>query len=419
MPSIKQKERQKKINQFIVALGMAFLFAVSVSYAYKLGFGEGLQQTRNIVIQNVSDIEVPEQVQEKADFSIFWEVWDLVNAKHPNGKDTDAQSLVYGAIKGMIESLDDPNTNFFNPEDSIKFTEDVKGRFSGTGMEIGIREEKLVVIAPLAGSPAEKAGLQTGDIISKIDGESTEGITIEEGVKKIRGPQGTTVTLTIIRKGVEEPLEIPVVRDNIEVPAMEIKELEEGISLMSVYNFNANIPFLFRTSMLKEAFSGTEGIVLDLRNNPGGFLDVAVDMADWFLAKDALIVTERFSSGEEEKFISKKDGVLKDIPVVILVNGGSASASEILAGSLRVNRNIQIVGEQTFGKGTVQELKKLSDGSSLKVTVAQWLLPDGSLIEGNGLVPNIVVSEQPEVNEEGQIVDPQLDRALEILKSSL
>ena len=419
MPSIKQKKRQKQINQFIVALGMAILFAVSVSYAYRLGLGEGLQQTRNIVIQNVSDIEVPDQVQEKADFSIFWETWNVINAKHPEGKSTDPQSLVYGAIQGMIESLDDPNTNFFSPEDSIKFTEDIKGRFSGVGMEIGIREEKLIVIAPLSKSPAEQAGLQAGDVISKIDGESTEGTTIEEGVKKIRGPEGTTVTLTIIREGLETPLEISVVRDNIEVPALEIKELEDGISLMSIYNFNANIPFLFRTSMLKDAFSETEGIILDLRNNPGGFLDVAVDVADWFLEKDVLIVTERFSSGEEERFMSRKDGVLKDIPVVILVNEGSASASEILAGSLRVNRGIQLVGEQTFGKGTVQELEKLSDGSSLKVTVAQWLLPDGSLIEGDGLVPNIVVPEKPEPNEEGEIIDPQLDRALEILKSSL
>ena len=415
----KKKIKQSQINKLIVVFGIALLFATSVSYSYKFGFNQGLEQTRNVVIRNVSDIEVPDNLEEKVDFSIFWETWDLIQEKHPDGGDLDPQTFVYGAITGMVQSLGDVNTIFFKPEDSQKFTEDVRGRFSGVGMEIAIREEKLVVVAPLAGSPAEEAGIKAGDSITKIDGEETADLSIEEAVKKIRGPKGSTVILSVLRKGLSNSIDISVVRDDIEVEAMEIKELEDNISLVSVHSFNANIPFLFKTSLLKEAFSDTKGIILDLRNNPGGFLDIAVDIADWFLEKDALIVVERFNSGDRVEFISKRDGALKDKPVVILVNGGSASASEILAGALRVNRGIQLVGEKTFGKGTVQELEKLSDGSSLKVTIANWLLPDDSLIEGNGLIPNIVVSEGPSVDENGEIIDPQLDRAIEILKEEI
>ncbi len=427
MPIQKKKDGFKSLQ---IPKGFAFVMAILVSMAlisywsysagFSLGFDEGLRQTRNIVIQNVANMEAPEDSEaEGVDFSVFWEVWDMLQAKHPDAGEVGEQNLIYGAIKGMTDAIGDANTVFFTPEDAQKFNDDINGSFSGIGAEIGTRDGQLLIIAPLKDSPAEKAGLQAGDEVLAINGELTVGVSVEEAAKKMRGEAGTTVVLRISREGLPDGLDISIVRDNIQIPTIDTSTIgkDENILHIQIYNFNSNLSSLFRKTILGFKLSSRDGIILDLRNNPGGFLNEAVDLAEWFLEKGKVVVIEKFASEQDETFYSEGNGALKNVPMVILVNGGSASASEIVAGALRVNRGIQLVGETTFGKWTVQQLAGLSDDSSLKVTVANWLLPDGTLIEGNGLVPNYVV----EITDEDVLAgkDPQLDKAIELLEAQL
>lgn len=419
MPQKKFKKLKLSKETAIFVVIAAIAFGAASAAFYNLGFQQGLQQTRNIVIEDVINIEQPESDEEngRVDFSIFWEAWDELKQKHPNFDDADKSNLVYGAIKGLTQALGDPNTLFYTPADADRFNEDIRGKFSGVGIEISLRDDRLVVVAPLTGTPAEKAGLKPGDVILAIDGESTTGISIDAAVQKIRGEEGSTVVLTITREGFVSPQDFSIERTSIQIPSVESKYLEDDILYIKIHNFTANTPFLFYSQIVKNVFQNTEGVILDLRNNPGGFLDVSVEAAGWFVGQNKLIVTEEFSSGETQQFFSNSRGVLKDLPLVVLVNEGSASASEILAGAIKFHRDILLIGQPTFGKGTVQELEGLTDGSSIKVTVANWLLPDGTLIEGKGITPDILVEETDQDILDGK--DPQLDRALQMLKSQL
>lgn len=405
-----------KFNKKIILAVIVFLTVAGASAgSYYLGYGQGLDETRNITIEGLSGAETPERIS--ADFSVFWEAWDTIKKTYIRGGELDDQKLIYGAIKGLTETLDDPNTVFLNPEDSEKFNEDIQGSFGGIGAEIGIRNEGLTVIAPLKNTPAERAGLEPGDQILEIDGKSTEDLTVEEAVKLIRGELGTTVTLTVIREGWSEPREITIIRETIQVPTVEWEMKEGNIIYLKLYSFSANTPQAFYQAMLEGLRARGRGMVLDLRNNPGGYLDVSVNLAGWFLDRGEVVVIERFSSGEEKIFRARGNEALTDFPVVVIVNEGSASASEILAGSLRVNRDVELVGEKTFGKGTVQELEELSDGSTLKITTANWLLADGTLIEDNGLEPDYAVPlTEEDLNADR---DPQLDKALELVKQQI
>ena len=427
MPVRKKKvgfelSQMSKGLMFVVVslVSMAFVAYGSYSMGFSLGFDEGLKRTRNIVIENIANMEAPEDSEaEGVDFSIFWEAWDMLQAKHPDIGKMDELDLIYGAIKGITDAIGDPNTVFFTPEDSQKFNDDINGNFSGIGAELGVRDGQLLIISPLKDSPAEKAGLKAEDKILAIDGESSAGISAEEAAKKIRGEAGTTVVLKIGREGIPDGLDIPIVRDNIQIPTIDTDMIgkDKNILHIQIYNFSSNLSSLFRKVVLRSKLDKPEAIVLDLRNNPGGFLDKAVDLAGWFLERGQVVVIERFASGNEQVFETEGSGALKDLPIVVLVNGGSASASEIIAGALRVSRGVQLVGENTFGKGTVQQLEDLSDDSSLKITVASWLLPDGTLIEGNGLIPNYVV----EITDEDSLLgkDPQLDKAIELIEAQI
>ncbi|PIR98107.1 MAG: hypothetical protein COT89_01060 [Candidatus Colwellbacteria bacterium CG10_big_fil_rev_8_21_14_0_10_42_22] len=423
MSKVNKKINLKISKTALKALVFVLLTSISlgiVGYgSYQLGFKEGLVRTKNIVIENISNAEEPEETELDTDFSIFWEAWDKLKSDHPDIDSLSDLDLIYGAIKGLTDSLGDPNTVFFTPEDSQKFNEDINGSFSGIGAEIGIRDGFLVIVAPLKNTPAERAGLQPEDKIIRIDGEYSAEMPVEQAAKKIRGETGTTVILTIGRQGVPENFDVSIVREDIEIPTLEIERIGNGgeIAHVSIYSFNRQLPNLFSREVLKSAFKKPEGIILDLRNNPGGFLDVGVHMAGWFIEDGKLVVSEKFTSGSIKEFRANGIDVLKGIPVVILVNEGSASASEILAGAIRFHRGVQLVGETTFGKGTVQKLEDLSDGSSLKVTIAHWLLPDGSLIEGNGLVPNFVVpiTDEDVLNN----TDPQLEKAIDILRTEM
>lgn len=361
--------------------------------------------------QVVCEICPPQNV----DFSLFWEAWNLVHQNFIKTDKLDTQNMIYGAISGMINSLEDPHTTFFNPADSKKFTEDVSGRFEGIGIEIGVRKKKLQVIAPLENTPAQKAGLRAGDEILKINDKTTAEITIEEAVDLIRGPRNTEVSLTIFRDEWETAKEFKIERAVIEVPSLRWELLPENAAYLKLYQFSERSDVDFRIAAREIINSPAQKIILDLRNNPGGYLQRAQDIAGWFLEKGQTVVTEDFG-GKKEQIVYKADGnsLLLGYPLVILINQGSASASEILASALRDNRGIKLIGETSFGKGSVQEMEGLRNGSSLKITVANWLTPKGKLINEIGLEPDIKIEMADQDYEQNK--DPQLDKALEIIK---
>ncbi len=350
------------------------------------------------------------------DFSLFWETYEVLQEKFVDKAKFDNQEMLYGAIAGMVKSLGDPYTVFLDPEKTKRFVEDVRGTYEGVGMEIGIRKGQLQVIAPLEGTPAQKAGLRAGDKILEIDGNPTTDITIDEAVELIRGPKGTEVALTILRKEWDLPKEFKVKRAVIEIPSLKW-ELKEGeIAYIQLYQFTEKASSDFKKAALEILNSPAKKIILDVRNNPGGYLRVVQDIAGWFLERGKMVAIEDFGKNKKKNYYkSQGPASFLDYPLVVLINEGSASGSEILAGALRDNRGVLLIGEKTFGKGSVQELEKLSGGSSLKVTVAHWLTPKGDLITERGLEPDIKVEISEEDFEAGR--DPQLEKAIEILKN--
>lgn len=356
---------------------------------------------------------------EKVDMSLFWEVWDRVSDAYIDNSKVDQQKMVYGATSGMVKSLGDPYTVFFSPKENKSFSEDVKGSFEGVGMEIDIRKNQLQVVSPIEGTPAFNAGIKAGDKILKIDDLFTTDMTVEEAVSHIKGPKGTEVTMTIFREGWDTSKEIKIIRDVIEVPSVkwELKnDGKEDIAYIKLSHFNENTAFKFIQTANDISKSSAKKIVLDLRNNPGGYLDVAVNIAGYFLERNKIVTIEDFGGKQAEEVLKASgNSVFLNYPTVILINQGSASASEILAAALKENNKIQLIGEKSFGKGSVQELQNLSDGSSLKVTIAHWLTPNRNLINEKGLEADIKIEMTEENTADGK--DPQLDKALEIISN--
>ncbi len=354
-------------------------------------------------------------------FSLFWETYQTLKDRYVAPGEIEEEEILYGAISGMIEAVGDPHTVFMRPDDTKRFLEDISGKFEGVGMEIGIRDEQLQVISPLEGTPAQEAGLRPGDKILAVDGEPTVNFTLEDAVSKIRGPRGSEVVLTIDREAWEKPQEISVIRDVINIPSLRWELLDQdgeqddkgGIAYVKFYNFTEKIGVDWATAAVQIFNSPADRIVLDLRNNPGGYLEMARNMAGYFMKRGEVVVIE--DMGEEQKeFRAQGQPLFLDYPIVVLINQGSASASEILAGALRDNRGVQLIGETSFGKGSVQSLETLSGGASLKVTIARWLTPKGETIEGSGLEPDIRVEFTEEDYSSGR--DPQLERAVEFIK---
>ncbi len=407
---------KKKI--IVLSVILAIAVAVATGSGFYAGFKTGEKYPQTLIIKGVTNLGPDEEIA--IDFSPFWEAWQKLKDKHIKGAEMKNQDMLYGAISGLADSFGDPNTSFLKPEDSKKFEEDVGGSFGGIGAEIGLKKEQLIVVAPLEGSPAEKAGLRAGDKILAINGESTAGLSVDEAVKKIRGEIGTEVTLTILRENEEKSKDITIIRQLIEIPTLKLEireDAENKIAYLQLHSFNENAPFLFYKAALIMLYRDVDGIVLDLRNNPGGFLDVSINLAGWFLERGKVVITEKFRNGDDQVFRANGASALKDLPLIILINKGSASASEILAGSLRDHREIKLVGEQSFGKGTVQELFNLKDKSTIKITIANWLLPNGQTIEENGLTPDVEVKLTEKDIETKK--DPQLEKALEILQQEI
>lgn len=354
--------------------------------------------------------------EEAVDFKLFWTVWDTIHEKYVDKEKLTTQDLVYGAISGMVDSIGDPFTSFMKPAESKKFQEEIKGEFSGVGMEIGIRKNQLTVISPIKDTPAYKAGIKAGDKILKIDDKDTSALNLQEAVSLIRGKRGTQVTLTITRNGLDKTKEFIITRDTIKIPTVTLDFIgnDQNIAHLQIYSFNQNADADFRKAAQQILSSNIDKIILDLRNNPGGLLDSSVYIASWFLNSGDIITIEKFGDGREIPFKAENIGSLKHLPVVILVNKGSASASEILAGALKDQRSIKVIGEKTFGKGSVQELFEMPQSkTSLKVTVAKWLTPKGTSINDEGITPDIEIEKKEEDAENDK--DPQLDKAIDII----
>jgi carboxyl-terminal processing protease len=363
------------------------------------------------------------------DFKLFWQVWDELKTDYVDKDKLNEKDMFYGALKGLVASTGDPYTVFMDPKLSREFEEDMAGTFEGIGAEIGIRNDILTIIAPLEGTPAEKAGLASSDKIYAINTETTAGMSVDEAVNKIRGPKGTKVTLTIFKEGAEAAKDVVITRDTIIVKSVKTETLtaageketsqseekkDSDIFVLKVSNFNNDTLTLFNKAVQEALTKNPKGIILDLRNNPGGYLDTAIEMSsEW--VDEGTIVTEKFSEDKKNEYLPRGRARLKDYPTVVLINGGSASASEIMAGALRDHQKATLVGEQTFGKGSVQTLKDFGDGSSIKITIAKWLTPNGDSINEVGIKPEVEVKMSKEDYEMDK--DPQMDKALEILKN--
>lgn len=337
-------------------------------------------------------------------FPTFWEALDQLEQKFIG--DLDDETLFYGAVRGMVAAADDPYTVFSDPNATRQFEETIEGSFSGVGIEIGMRQGLVTVIAPLPDSPAQQAGIREGDVIVAIDQEPiAPDDTLDTIVQSIRGPRGSSVVLTVVHKDERVASELNMKRDTIEVESVKLS-IENSIAHLAITAFNGDTTSRFAAAVRDIQEAGVAGIILDVRSNPGGFLQAAVDISSHFLPPGTLIVAEK--GRDTTEYTAKGKALLHGIPVVVLVNEGSASASEILAGALRDQAAAPLIGQKTFGKGSVQEFIKLKDGSSLRVTVARWFTPQDHNIDANGIEPNVVVEDNSDTPE-----DEQLQRARE------
>ncbi len=362
----------------LLGIGLAMLLAVAT-------FFSGLHIGSDMRLEaSLGTLFSPEtQADTTVDLTEFWNVWNILEQKFVSGTTTtelSSEEKIRGAISGLVDSYGDPYTVFLPPEEASVFAEEISGNFSGVGMEVGIRDDIVTVIAPLPESPAEKAGILTGDAVIKIDEVSTEGMSTDEAVRRIRGEKGTEVHLTIYRDGETEFREFTIVRDTIVIPTSKVEE-RDGVFIIALYSFNALAEAEMQNALRAFVRSGSEKLILDLRGNPGGYLESAVGIASYFLPLGKVVVRENFGEGlSEELYRSSCRELGSSAPkkMVVLINGGSASASEILAGALKEHGVATLIGETTFGKGSVQELIELADGSSLKITIARWLTPNGN-----------------------------------------
>ncbi len=369
--------------------------------------------------EKISSIINKDNPDGNVDFEPFWKAWQTINEKYvpTNSTTTERvsdQARVYGAIEGMTAALGDPYTVFFPPVESKSFNDEISGNFEGVGMEVGIREGVLTVIAPLKGTPAFRAGIKSGDKILKIDDLLTTNLSTEEAISHIKGKKGTGVKFTLLREGTKEPFVLSVIRDTIDIPTVNT-ETKNGVFIIHLYSFSQTSPNLFRNALREFVESGNTKLIIDLRGNPGGYLEAAIDMASWFLPAGKVVVQEDFRDSKDAQIYKSKGYNIfnNNLKLVVMIDGGSASASEILAGALHEQGVATLVGTQSYGKGSVQELVKITPDTSLKVTIAKWLTPKGTSISHGGLTPDVVIKLDEKEFLKGN--DTQLQKALEIL----
>lgn len=409
-------------------------FLIVVLVAALLGYYAGITQVSikwkayRPTISVVSK-EPPKTVQ-TVDFSLFWTVWEKLERSYYDKRSLNPEKMLYGAIAGMVEGLEDPYTVFLPPKQNTSFRQGLQGEFSGIGAELGLKDKQIIVVAPLHDTPAQKAGIEPGDAILKVDQEVTAGWTLSQAVDRIRGPKGTKVMLTILRKSEGTPREVSIVRDTIRIKSVEgwvkrIGDIERIKSTrgredtkvayirLSQFGDKTNEEWLSLANQIdlaRKKDTNVRGVILDVRNNPGGYLSEATFIASEFL-KDGIVVVQDKGNGEKTTFSVSRKGLLTDIPLVVLMNKGSASASEIVAAALKDHKRARLVGETSFGKGTIQQAEELGNGVGLHISIAKWLTPKGEWIHGKGLSPDLVVTN----DEKDQSRDLQLEKAIEEL----
>lgn len=408
LPILPPISARAKLFIGLISLGAAAVF-FCVGYAVGqepeglsklLGFGQ---------VQGTHE-DTPAWLSADVDFEMFWDVWDLVKAQYVDQPISD-KDLFYGALEGLVWGLDDPYSTFFTPQLAEEFNEQLSGKFFGIGAEIGLDDQgNIVVVAPLAETPADRAGVLAGDRILFIDDLDTFGMAVNEAVTKIRGAKGTTVVLTVGRPN-QELLKIEIVRDEIRINSVKWSVRADGIGVINVSVFNEDTPPLFAQAVRELQDQGVDELIVDLRNNPGGLLDASIILAGYWVGDDVVVIED--TGEDQDELLGEGLPVLAEIETVVLVNGGSASASEILAGALQDYNEAEIIGEQTFGKGSVQEYHDLPDGSAVKITVARWLTPLGRSIDKEGIVPDQVVVYSPD--EAHADSDSQLQAAVDFL----
>lgn len=415
-----------KIRRLVLLLTF-LLVAFGGGYKFGLSGFVVAREGSNLVINTKTPASGP------ADFSLFWDVWNRVRTYHIDREKFDSQKMVWGAISGMVSALDDPYTTFLPPRENEDFKSDLGGQFEGIGAQLDLKDGRIIVVAPLKGSPAEEAGILPLDIILKVDNVTTDGWTVNQAVSKIRGPKGTTVTLNIFHENSQEPADIKIVRDTIKVPAVEywVKPPAEIIEIAedspeSVLKSGKKVAYIHLTRfgdrlseewmqavnyvVSQSGLRNVAGLILDLRNNPGGYLDGSVYIASEFLDK-GVVVSQVNSDGTRESLSVNRQGSLTDIKLVVLINKGSASASEIVAGALQDYGRAKIVGETSFGKGSVQTPQDLPGGSGLHITTGKWMTPKDNSISKKGITPDVVV--ERDFREATR--DAQLAKAVELL----
>ncbi len=412
MNTVNQKNRKAKTTfHFFVGL-LIFIFGVGVGVIINY-LQESYSQSYTGQTAQLTNIDRSDSyAYTDVDFSLFWTVWDSVTNRYIE-QPVNEVDLFYGAVTGMVAGLGDPHSLFFDPEETADFFEEINGSFDGIGAEIGIKNDQLTIIAPLPGSPAEQAGLHAGDIVLAIDDLDSSFMTVNTAVRYIRGEQGTTVVLTIQREGAEAPFNVDIVRDTIQVDSITWEMIDQGekrIAMITITHFNSDTALYFQEAMNAVLLEQPDGIILDLRNNAGGFLDAAIDIASTFIESGNAVVYEQYSDGEEKAYNATGSSAPVRMDTVVLINSGSASASEILAGALQDYDIATLIGTTSFGKGTVQDLQTFSDGSSLKLTISRWLTPNKNHIDAVGVEPDYTVERTAE--DFSNDLDPQYDAAL-------
>ncbi len=402
-----------KVRSLVLLL---IIIGISMCGGYYLGVQGYKAEVSKALKVTISRTTPPDK---NIDFSLFWQVWDTLSAKYYDKSKLIPAEMVYGAIQGMVAAVGDPYTMYLPPTQNKIVDEDLSGSFEGVGIEIGYKDSKLVVVSPLPGSPAESAGVKPLDFIVRIKDVSknvditTEGISLPQAVSYIRGPANTKISLTLIREGNPEPIVVEITRAKLSVPSVVLKFVgqNESVADIKVSKFGAETVSEWSKAVdeiVKK--QNVKSVIIDLRNDPGGYLQAAIDLGSEFVPTGTTVVIQQNGDGTRQEYKSERFGRLQNYKVVVLINGGSASASEILAGALRDNKEFKLVGEKSFGKGTVQEPVEIKGGSGLHITTAKWLTPKGTWVHGNGLEPDIKV-----LNDEKTVEDEQLQKAIELL----
>lgn len=405
----------KILSSIAILLVVFVIFSAGAYLAVKSDVVKKLAETEVFYLGRLTGkySKVDSKWAQNVDFDLYWEVWEKLKTQHPNKDQITDKQMFYGSLKGLVASFDDPYSEFMDPKENKEFEDDMSGVFDGIGAEIGLRDGILTIISPIEGTPASRAGLLPGDKILEINGENTKDFSVDQAVSKIRGPKGTEVVLSIYNSSIDEIREVKIIRDKIFIKSVKYEKLENDIFLIKISAFNDDTSSLFSEAVKQFISSGSKKLIIDLRSNPGGYLETAVNLlGEWINGEVAVI--EKFADDKQLDYPAKGLNRLSSYNTVVLINGGSASASEIMAGALKDYGKATIIGETSYGKGSVQMLRSLSDGSALKVTVAKWLTPKGQDISKEGIEPDVEV--ELTYDDYVAVKDPQMDAAKKFFK---